>query len=75
MAFLEVQLEKVSHALISSKSFDERIESTTNKLGYYDEKFNTMMKLVKLIQAANESQVNLYMIFLIFKNFSHFSGA
>lgn len=57
ISFLELQLEKVSNALISSKTFDERLEQALTKLTGYDDKFSTMMKLIKLLQGFADSQV------------------
>lgn len=57
ISFLEIQLEKVSNALISSRSFDERLEEALNKISTYDERLNTMMKLIKLLQSFADTQV------------------
>ena len=57
IGFLEVQLEKVSQALVASKTFDERLEQALSRFTAMEEKSGTMMKLVKMLQSTVDSQV------------------
>lgn len=60
ISFLEIQLEKVSNALISSKTFEERLEGVFEKVSTYDERMGTMMKLLKMLQSFADTQVYYY---------------
>jgi len=63
ISFLEVQLEKVSHALISAKTFDERLDQTITRFSAFEDKMGTMMKLMKMLQTFADSQAFLLEIF------------
>lgn len=58
IGFLEVQLEKVSQALMSAKTFDERLDQALGRFASMEEKTGTMMKLVKMLQSTVDSQVS-----------------
>lgn len=55
--FLEVQLDRISHALVQIDTFSEKLEGTTLQLSDMEEKINNSAKLVKLLQSFAESQV------------------
>lgn len=56
ISFLETQLEKVSNAIITSKTYDEKLDTIFNKIDQYDEKFSTLMKLIKMLQNFTDTQ-------------------
>jgi len=55
--FLEVQLDRISHALVQIDTFNEKLESTTLQISDIEEKVNNSNRLVKLLQSFAESQV------------------
>ena len=54
--FLEVQLEKVTNALLMTKEYEERILKLEKNGINFDEKMNKFMNMVKLLQNFAEAQ-------------------
>ena len=55
--FLEVQLEKVSNALLANKSLEEKLVESQTRIDDFGDKLVNITKLVKLLQDFTEAQV------------------
>ena len=55
--FLEVQLEKVSNALLTIDTFSDKIEEALDKVNTFEDKFSNVNKLLKLLQSFTDAQV------------------
>lgn len=57
--FLEVQLERISSALVQIDAYNEKLETTNHQVSDMDDKISNMNKLVKLLQSFSEGQVRI----------------
>ena len=57
--FLEIQLERISQAILQLDSFNDKIEGICTQVNTNEEKLNNSNKLVKLLQSFADAQVIL----------------
>lgn len=55
--FLEVQLERISQAIVQVDSFNDKIDAVSMQVNNIEEKLNNSNKLVKLLQSFADGQV------------------
>ena len=61
--FLEIQLERISQAILQLDSFNDKIQGICTQVNTNEEKLNNSNKLLKLLQSFADGQVSFLFSF------------